>query len=124
MLPGKTGEVLGQFKRVQVQERHSSRARDPQSSIVVFTAHVHEVTDERRVVLCREPDEGIAVVSNQAAAEGADPGVPLDVEVNAVDVHVWETVLPGHPAHDHVVFRLRLGIRLPGEQQQAGKNRQ
>ena len=115
-LPGHSGKRVDQGKRFQVQDVHASRRGDPQSSEAIFTALVDKVIDKRRVRLCRELDEGIAVVSDQAPAEGADPGVSLAVEIDPVDILVRKSALPGQSIDDQVVFRVRFGMKLSGDE--------
>ena len=122
--PRHSGEIFRQDQGIQVQDGHASRARNPESAEVVFAALVHEVADEFRVGLLREPDERIPVVSDQSSSERADPGIAPAVEVDAVDILVRKPVLPGQPVDDHVVFRICLGGKISGVQKQAGKNDQ
>ena len=117
--PGHPGDRFDQSERLQVEDVHASRRGDPQPSKVIFTALVDKVVDEFRIRLRRELDEGIAIVADQPSAEGADPGVPLAVEVDSVDILVRKPALPGQPVDDEVVFRSRLRGKSSGKQEQA-----
>ena len=122
--PGHAGKGVHQGEGLQVDDVHASRRGDPQPAESIFNALVDKVADERRIRLGREPYERVPVVADQSSSEGADPGVPLVVEVDSVDILVRKPVLSGQPMDDEIVFRVRLGLEPSGEQDQAGKNRQ
>ncbi|MBQ1584012.1 MAG: hypothetical protein II078_03005, partial [Muribaculaceae bacterium] len=69
-----------------------------------------DVTDGSCTRLAGVGQEGIPVVPDESAAEGADPRVPSTVEVDPVDVLVRQPVLACEPVYDHVILGLCLGI--------------
>ena len=69
-----------------------------------------------------EIDERITVVSDQPAAESAYPGIPLSVEINAVDILVRKPVFPGQPVDDQIVLSTCLSEYSCSGKQQAEKN--
>ena len=109
-------------KGFQVQNLQASRSGNPQSSEPVFAALADDVSDGNRMVLFREPDERISVISDQSSAEGTDPGIPPAVEINAVDILVRKPVLPGQPVDDQIVLCTRLSVQFSGGNGQAEKN--
>ena len=93
------------------------RTGNPDPAVVVLAALADDVSDGPRSCFAGESQEGIAVVPNKTAAEGADPCVPAVIKVNTVDVLVRQPVLAREPAYDHVILGLSLGVEPAGEGQ-------
>ena len=107
---GYAGDLLDQGQGLQVQDAQAVGVGDPEPSEPVFAALADDVSDGFRVILSRESDEGIPVVADQSSSEGADPGEPLAVEIDTIDILVRQTVLPGQPFDDQIVLCTGLGV--------------
>ena len=77
----------------------------------------NDVADGGGPGLAREREDGVAVIADKASAEGADPRVPLVVEVDTVNILVGQSVFAGEAVQDHIILGLRLGEEAARQKQ-------
>ena len=106
---GHSGKFAQRSEGLQVHQLEPRRTRNPEPAIVVLATLADDVAHGLCPSLAGEGEEGISVVSDKPAAEGADPSVPPGIEVDAVDILVRKAVLTGESVHHQVILRTRLG---------------